>query len=66
MEKVDNIKMDLTETSCEGMDEIHLAQDRDKWRALLNTIIKIQISKNAGNSLTSSVSVISTEGLSFT
>jgi hypothetical protein len=31
----DSIKMDLREIDLEGMDWIHLAQDRDRWRALL-------------------------------
>jgi transposase len=33
---VDNIKMDLGETGCDGRDWIELAQDRDQWRALVN------------------------------
>jgi hypothetical protein len=36
---VDNIKLDLREIGWGGMDWIDLAQDRDKWRALVNTVI---------------------------
>ena len=32
----DNIRMDIQEVGCEGMDYIKVAQDRDKWRALVN------------------------------
>jgi hypothetical protein len=32
----DNIKMDLREVGCEGMDWIDLAQDRDRWLTLVN------------------------------
>jgi hypothetical protein len=34
----DNIKMDLREIGRGGMDWINLAQDRDQWRALVNTV----------------------------
>jgi hypothetical protein len=34
----DNIKMDLRDIGCGGMDWINLAQDKDKWRALVNTV----------------------------
>jgi hypothetical protein len=40
---VDNIKMDLREIGCDGMDWIDLAQDRDQWRALLSTVMKLRV-----------------------
>jgi hypothetical protein len=40
---VDNIKMDLTETGWSGMDWFELAQDRDQWRALVNTVLNLRV-----------------------
>jgi hypothetical protein len=40
---VDNIKMDLRETGSDGMDWIDLAQDRDQWRALMNTVMNLRV-----------------------
>jgi hypothetical protein len=40
---VDNIKMDLRETGWDGMDWIYLAQDRDQWMDLVNTVMNLQV-----------------------
>jgi len=49
----DNIRMDLREIGCEGVDRIHLAQDRDQWRAVVNMVTKLRVAQKAGNFLTS-------------
>jgi hypothetical protein len=40
---VDNVKIDLREIGWGGMDRIDLAQDRDQWRTLENTVMKPQV-----------------------
>jgi hypothetical protein len=40
---MDSIKIDLREIGWNGMDWIDLAQDRDQWRALVNTVMKLRV-----------------------
>jgi len=47
----DNIKLNLQEVGCGGMDWIDVAQDRDRWRGLVNMIVNLWVPLNAGNYL---------------
>jgi hypothetical protein len=40
---VDNIKLDLREIGWDSMDWIDLAQNRDQWRALVNTVMNFRV-----------------------
>ena len=49
----DNNKIDLQEVGCGSMDWIQLAQHRDRWQALVNAVMNLQVPENVGNLLTS-------------
>jgi hypothetical protein len=50
---VNNIKMNIRERGWGGMDWIDMAQDRDQWRALVSTVMKLRVPKNAVRFLSS-------------
>jgi hypothetical protein len=49
----DDIKLDLQEVGCGGLDWFDLAEDRVSWRALVNAVMNLKFPKNSGNFLTS-------------
>jgi hypothetical protein len=49
----DNIRMDIQEVGWGCEDWIGLAQDRDRWRALVRAVMNLRVPINAGNFLTS-------------
>jgi hypothetical protein len=48
---VDNIKMDLREIGRYGVDWTDMAQDRDQWGALVNTVLNLRVPINTGKFL---------------
>jgi hypothetical protein len=44
----DNIRMYLTKIGWEGVDWIHLTQDRDQWWASVNTVVNLRVPKRRG------------------
>ena len=47
---VDNIKMDLQELGGGCEDWMELAEDRDRWQALVSTVMNLRVPKTRGNS----------------
>ena len=49
----DNIRMDIQEVGCGGMEWIDLARERDRWRDVVNAVMNLRVPYNARNFLTS-------------
>jgi len=43
--------MEIQEVGCDSMDCINVAQDRDRWRALVNVVMNLRVPQNGGNFL---------------
>jgi hypothetical protein len=59
----DNIKVGLHEVGSWGLDWLELAQDRERWRALVNAVMNLRVTYIAGNFLSSCNPVTSQEWL---
>lgn len=49
----DDIRIYLLDTGQEGVDWIHLAEDTDNWRVVVNAVMNIQLTQNSGYLFTS-------------
>jgi hypothetical protein len=43
------LKMDFEETGWEGMDRLHMAENRDTWWAVVNTVMSLRVSSDSWN-----------------
>ena len=53
----DNIKLDIQEVRCGVLEWIELAKDSNRWRALVNAMLKLRVPSNAGKFLPSCMPV---------
>jgi hypothetical protein len=58
-------KMDLTNIMWEGVDWLHLSQDRNWWQALVNTVMNIQFHKSHGISCLSDYQLLKKDSTSW-
>jgi len=46
-----NIKIDLPERGCDGVDWIHVARNRNRWQTVVSTVMNLRLPQNADNFL---------------